>query len=136
MGGPAFAMPFFTWIIGNWGWRPSFWVLGLMGLIPLVMLWFYVTDHPHQHKRVNKAELDYIQAGLKVEAEQEAAVKTETLGERIKSFAGNYRFWLLTLNYFCIASVWWGTMAWLPSYLKAARGFSWTAMGAPRSSHR
>ena len=130
MGGPALAMPFFTWVIGNWGWRPSFWVLGVLGLIPLALLWFYVTDHPRQHKRVNKAELEYIEAGLKVEAEQEAHMKTETLGERLKSFVGNYRFWLLTLNYFCIASVWWGTMAWLPSYLKAARGFSWAAMGA------
>lgn len=130
MVGPAIAMPFFTWIVSAWGWRPSFFVLGAMGLVPLFLLWFYVTDHPRQHKRVNQAELEYIERALKAEAEEEACLKTETLAERLKSFALNYRFWLLTINYFCIASVWWGMMAWLPSYLKAARGFSWAQMGA------
>jgi sugar phosphate permease len=130
MGGPAIAMPFFTWIISSWGWRPSFFVLVAFGFIPLFLLWFFVKDHPHQHKGVNKAEREYIESALKAEAEQESNMKTETLGERLASFCFNYRFWLLTVNYFCIASIWWGTMAWLPSYLKASRGFSWTAMGA------
>ena len=130
MAGPAIAMPFFTWIISTWGWRPSFFVLGMLGLIPLFLLWFYVTDHPRQSKRINKAELDYIESALKVEAAEESAIKIESLADRIKSFVLNYRFWLLTINYFCIACVWWGTMAWLPSYLKAARGFSWAQMGA------
>lgn len=130
MGGPAMAMPFFTWIVSSWGWRPSFFVLGLLGLIPLALLWFYVTDHPRQNKRVNKEELDYIESALAVEANEESKIKTESLWERMQSFVLNYRFWLLTINYFCIACVWWGTMAWLPSYLKAARGFSWAQMGA------
>jgi sugar phosphate permease len=127
--GPAVAMPFFTWIISSWGWRPGFFVLASMGLIPLFLLYFFVTDHPRQHKGVNKAELDYIENALKVEAAQEEKMKVESLGQRLASFCFNYRFWLLTINYFCIASIWWGTMAWLPSYLKASRGFSWAAMG-------
>ena len=130
MGGPALAMPFFTWIVSTWGWRPSFFILGALGLIPLLLLWFFVTDHPRQQKRINAAELEYIESALQVEAEEEAKIKTESLGERLRSFVLNYRFWLLTVNYFCIACIWWGTMAWLPSYLKAARGFSWTEMGA------
>jgi sugar phosphate permease len=130
MVGPAVAMPFFTWIISTWGWRPSFFVLASMGLVPLFLLYFFVTDHPRQHKGVNKAELDYIENALRTEAVQEATMKVEKFGERLASFCFNYRFWLLTINYFCIASIWWGTMAWLPSYLKASRGFSWAAMGA------
>ena len=130
MVGPAVAMPFFTWIISSWGWRPSFFVLASMGLIPLFLLYFFVTDHPRQHKGVNKAELDYIENALKAEAVQETNMKVESLGQRLSSFCFNYRFWLLTINYFCIASIWWGMMAWLPSYLKASRGFSWAAMGA------
>ncbi|MDT8902020.1 MFS transporter [Anaeroselena agilis] len=130
MSGPMLAMPFFTWIVGSWGWRPSFFVLAVLGVIPLILIWFFTTDHPRQHKGVNKAELEHIESALKQEAEAEASMKTESLSERLASFCGNYRFWLLTVNYFCIASIWWGTMAWLPSYLKAARGFSWAEMGA------
>jgi sugar phosphate permease len=128
--GPMIAMPFFTWIIGSYGWRPSFFVLCFLGIIPLALLWFYVTDFPRENKRINKAELDHIEGPLKEEAEREASMKTETLGQRLASFCFNYRFWLLTVSYFCVASLWWGTMAWLPSYLKSARGFSWAAMGA------
>jgi sugar phosphate permease len=130
MAGPALAMPFFTWIISSWGWRSSFFVLAFLGLIPCFLLWFFVTDHPRQHKGVNKAELDYIENALRAEAAQEAKMKVESLGQRLASFCFNYRFWLLTINYFCIASIWWGMMAWLPSYLKVSRGFSWAAMGA------
>ena len=133
MAGPAFAMPFFTWVVSSWGWRPSFFVLGALGLIPLALLWFYVTDRPREHKGVNSAELEYIESALEVEAAEEAKLKTESLSQRLSSFVFNYRFWLLTVNYFCIACVWWGTMAWLPSYLKAARGFSWAQMGAMSS---
>jgi len=128
--GPAVAMPFFTWIVSYWGWRPTFFTLGVMGLVPLFLLWLFVTDHPSEHKRISKAELEYIESALKIEAEQEKAMKTETLGQRLASFCSNYRFWLLSLNYISISCIWWGMMAWLPSYLKASRGFSWASMGA------
>lgn len=133
MAGPAVAMPFFTWIISSWGWRSSFFIMAALGLIPCFLLWQHVTDYPRQHKRVNAAERDYIENALKAEAEQERKMEKESLSERLASFCSNYRFWLLTVNYFCIASIWWGMMAWLPSYLKVSRGFSWAAMGAMSS---
>lgn len=130
MGGPAIAMPFFTWIIQALGWRTSFFVLVGIGLIPLAMVWFGTTDSPQQHKGVNKAELDHIMAGQAAEARAEAELGHTTLWENMKVFIFNYRFWLVTAYYFCNASIFWGTMAWLPSYLKVSRGFSWAAMGA------
>lgn len=129
MVGPAVAMPLFTAIIGNYGWRFSFFSLGILGLVPLVLIWFYTSDHPRENKHVNQAERDYIEAALKKEAASQSQ-STESLAKRISSFVGNYRFWLITFNYFVIACIWWGIMAWLPSYLKVARGFSWAQMGA------
>ena len=130
MAGPAIAMPFLTWAIQSYGWRNSFFILVVFGLLPLLMLWFWTTDHPHQHKGANQAERDYIEAGQKAEKEMEAKAEHASVWENMKVFIFNYRFWLVTLYYFCLASIFWGTMAWLPSYLKVARGFSWAAMGA------
>ena len=130
MVGPAIAMPLFTAIIGAYGWRFSFFSLGMLGLLPLILIWYFTSDHPRDNKYVNQAERDYIEAALKKEAEAAKAQPTESLAERMKSFVGNYRFWLITFNYFVIACIWWGIMAWLPSYLKVARGFSWAQMGA------
>ncbi|MBC8417955.1 MAG: MFS transporter [Desulfobacterales bacterium] len=128
--GPMMAMPFFTWIIAHFGWRTSFFVLAFLGMIPLALLWFCVTDHPRDNKRVNAAELAMIERPLKEEAEMEARMKTGTMARKFGSFCFDYRFWLLTLSYACIASLWWGTMAWLPSYFKSSRGFSWSTTGA------
>lgn len=128
--GPAITMPFLTWLIHGFGWRMSFFVLIGFGLIPLLLLWFRTTDYPHQSKHTNQAERDWVEAGNKIEREQEAKAGHTTVWESMKIFIFNYRFWVLTLYYFCLASIFWGTMAWLPSYLKVARGFSWAAMGA------
>ena len=130
MAGPALAMPFLTWAIQSFGWRTSFFILVGFGLLPLILLWFYTTDHPQQHKGANQAERDLIEEGQKAEKELEAQAGHSTLWDNMKAFIFDYRFWLVTLYYFCLASIFWGTMAWLPSYLKVARGFSWTAMGA------
>lgn len=130
MAGPALTMPFLTWAIHSYGWRTSFFILVASGLVPLLLLWFCTTDYPAQHKRVNQAERDLIEAGQKAEKELEAENAHVTVWQNIGVFVFNYRFWLVTLHYFCLASIWWGMMAWLPSYLKVARGFSWAAMGA------
>ena len=130
MAGPAIAMPFLTWAIQSYGWRVSFFMLVAFGLLPLILLWFYTTDFPNQHKSVNQAERDLIESGQKAEKEMEAQAGHTTVWENMKVFIFNYRFWLVTLYYFCLASIFWGTMAWLPSYLKVARNFSWAAMGA------
>lgn len=128
--GPALAMPFFTYVVRALGWRPSFFLLAAAGLVPLALILWATTDHPRDHAGVNAAERETIEAGLRAEAAAEAARGQTTLASAIGAFAGDYRFWLLTGFYCCFASVWWGTMTWLPSYLKEARGFAWTAMGA------
>lgn len=130
MAGPAIAMPFLTWAIQSYGWRASFFILVAFGLIPLILLWFFTTDYPREHKRTNKAERDLIEEGQRAENEQEALAGNTTVWENMKVFVFNYRFWLVTLYYFGLATIFWGTMAWLPSYLKVARNFSWAAMGA------
>ena len=130
MAGPAVTMPFLTWAVQSYGWRASFFMLVALGIVPLLALWFLTTDNPQQSSRVNKAELDLIEAGQKAERELEAQAGHTSLWDNMKVFIFNYRFWLVTVYYFCLASIFWGTMAWLPSYLKVARGFSWAAMGA------
>lgn len=127
--GPAMAMPLFTWLINATSWRTSFVVLAIATVVPFLLVWFLTTDHPHQHKLVNQAELAHIEAGLKTEMEAEAELEMASFKESLKSFAFNYRYWLLVAYFFCNASVWWGIMTWLPSYLKVARGFSWSEMG-------
>ena len=127
---PAVAMPFFAYIVVAMGWRPSFFILTAIGIVPLLLVWLCTTDTPQEHPRINPAELQHIESGLEKERKQQAGTETTSLAQSMRVFAYDYRFWLLVVYYVVHTSVWWGMMTWLPSYLKTARGFSWTAMGA------
>jgi sugar phosphate permease len=128
--GPAIAMPFFTWQVNRFGWRLSFVILAAATIIPFVLVWYFTADHPRNHKRVNELECSHIEAGLRRELEMESSLATASFVEIFRSFIFNYRYLLLLAYFFFNAAVWWGIMTWLPSYLKIARGFSWTQMGA------
>lgn len=123
---PALAMPFFAYLIGHFGWRSNFHFCLVVGLIPLYLLWRHTADTPRQHKSISNAELEYIEAGQEAVAPAEAA---PPLSQRLKGFIGNYQFWLLVFWYLCLQCMYWGLITWLPSYLKSARGFSWSEMG-------
>lgn len=127
--GPAIAMPIFTWLLQALSWRASFFVLVGLGLLPLFLIWFFTADHPRENRSISAAELSYIEEALQKEQQEETQVAATSVWDNAKTFIFNYRFWLLTVYYVANCSIWWGTMAWLPSYLKVARGFSWASMG-------
>lgn len=128
MVGPAVAMPFFTWMVQTHGWRMVFFFLAALSVVPILMIWFLTADTPRESKKINQAERELIESALAEESKQQVA--QTSLWASIRVIITNYRFWLNAVNYFSNAIVWWGTMAWLPSYLKEVRGFSWGTMGA------
>jgi sugar phosphate permease len=97
------------------------------------MVWGFTADRPRQSKRVNQLERDYIEAGQAKEAaivgEKQEAEEKQGIVAVFKSFANNRKFWLMVLFNMMHASIFYGIMTWLPSYLKEARGFSLAAMG-------
>ena len=126
---PALAMPIFAWIIGNLGWRDSFWFCVVVGFLPLYLVWFHTTDTPAESKKVNALELAHIEAGLEKESGKKIDTGRGLIWENAKMLAANYKFWLLVIYYSVHNFVYWGLLTWLPTYLKTARGFSWTEMG-------
>jgi MFS transporter, ACS family, D-galactonate transporter len=107
---PLMIIPF----IQDWGWRPTFAVLGVGGMllsIPLVHV-FVPDDSPSENR-------------------QEAA----TDDEREKLFFNHYhrdpRFWLAvvggSLNAFCA----FGLLNWLPTYFNRAKGIDFEQLGWP-----
>ena len=126
---PAIAMPLFTYVVGNYGWRESFYLCLALGLIPLYLFWFHSTDKPEEHKRVNSAELKYIQENLAGEAGKGGSQEKLSFLERIKPLLSNHKYWLLIVWYVSLQVVYWGLVTWLPAYFKTAKGFTWAEMG-------
>lgn len=125
MVGPMLGNPLITWIIGGQGWRASFWWLAAFSLIPLSLVWFFTRDTPEESPHANEAEVRYIRDNSGTKTTQ---IEGEHAGGRWH-FLTDWRYWLIVLAFTASASMFWGTVAWLPSYLKVARGFTWAQMG-------
>ena len=110
--------------ISAWGWRTAFFSIAAISLlIPLPMVLFMMRDRPRQHPRINGEELRYIEEGL------EAKEAEGTIPKATKSWARNYRFWLLVISWSFINLYFWGWATWMPSYFRTVRHFSFQAAG-------
>jgi sugar phosphate permease len=108
------------------GWRWQFHALGVLALVlPLPMIWFLVRDSAAQHHRVSAAEAALVTAGT---LSQNEGAPGRAARERGATW-NNYRFWLATIAIASNAVFFWGWSFWLPTYLRTARGFSFSVSG-------
>jgi len=131
--GLAFFSPFLFALMGAFGWRSLFYVVGTVGLA-FGLVWWFCYREPRDHPAANAAELEYIEAGggltHRKEAPGEAKSKSSgfewrTIGRLLKhrqlsgiclgQFAGNS-----TLVFF---------LTWFPTYLATERHMGWLKIG-------
>lgn len=116
------ATPILAWWIYLVGWEGSFYILAVIGLVPLVIAMYYVCDHPSQSRRISAQEKDYIVSGGGASAVENR--KTDY------GFLKSANFWYIAFVYAFVNMGTWGFMSWVPSFLKTTLGFSWAAMGS------
>ena len=58
----TFLSPLLFWILGAFGWRALFFVVGIAGVL-FGLFWWLSYREPHESRTVNQAELDYVAAG-------------------------------------------------------------------------
>lgn len=134
--GLAFFSPFLFMLMGAFGWRSLFYVVGAVGIVFGGIWWMFYRE-PRDHPSANQAELDYIEAGggltnaKKADASGAAAgpaksgFEWRTIGRLLKhrqlagiclgQFAGNS-----TLVFF---------LTWFPTYLATERHMAWLKIG-------
>lgn len=109
---------------GNW--RKVFFFLAIPGIVGIVILWHFISDKPEtmlKKGRLTQAEYDHIHAGL-VEASDQGSKKSG-MGEVAK----DPYIWLYTVQLFFSHAVYWGTTAWISSFLYEQHGFKLQSMG-------
>ena len=131
--GLAFFSPFLFALMGAFGWRSLFYVVGVAGLL-FGLVWWFSYREPRDHPAANAAELDYIEAGGGLTHRKDNAgeakpkssgFKWHTIGQLLKhrqltgiclgQFAGNS-----TLVFF---------LTWFPTYLATERHMAWLKIG-------
>jgi len=100
-----------------WGWEMSFIIIGALGFV-WMGFWTFIYEKPEKHKKVNAAELTYIQS------DQESTDVVEEKTEEVKkiSFGQAFRYrqtWAFAFGKFMTDGVWWFFLFWAPAYLSS-----------------
>ena len=102
------------------GWEMSFIIIGALGFVWMAF-WVLMYDKPEKSKRVNSAELEYIQQDDKETTCNDAQV-SEFKIPFWKCFT--YRqTWLYVLGRFFTDGVWWFYLFWAPAYFSDQFGY-------------
>ncbi|MEH2921649.1 MFS transporter [Samsonia erythrinae] len=122
--GGAVAMPLIVWMIYVFDWRLTFAIIGSMGILWVIAWYFIYSENPEDHKKISKAEVDYIRQGQ--------VQKHGTNTERPMKWYQLLRYrniWAMCLGFFTINYTSYFFITWLPTYLVQEKGMDFIKMG-------
>ncbi|RJL27052.1 MFS transporter [Pectobacterium polaris] len=122
--GGAVAMPLIVWMIYMVDWRWTFAIIGSVGTIWVIAWYFIYAENPEDHKKINKAEVDYIRNG-QVQKHGTSTVLPMKWYQLLR-----YRnIWAMCLGFFTINYTSYFFITWLPTYLVQEKGMDFIKMG-------
>ncbi len=124
--GPIIGTPLTVALVSAMGWKASFYIYGVVGLVLGLCWYWYFRDKPREHPSITEAEAAHIEQGLEAVA---APSREGAGGSDWRVFLSNYRFWAYGMQYFCLILIQSFYNTWLPTYLMADRKFSLASMG-------
>ncbi|MFX1677520.1 MFS transporter [Paraburkholderia sp. A2WS-5] len=136
--GLAFFSPFLFALMGAYGWRSLFYVVGGAGIV-FGLIWWAFYREPHDHPGANRAELDYIEAGGGLARHDAAAVEGQQGDKKAGKKAFDWRMAGKLLRKRQLAGICLGQFAgnstlvffltWFPTYLATERHMGWLKIG-------
>lgn len=106
----------------QWGWRWAFIITGLLGFV-WVVVWWIIYKAPHENKKVNAAELAYIE-----QDEEEEEMKSTVTWKELFKFKQTYA---IVFSRFVTDWVWWFFLFWTPDFLNKTHGVDLKATVLP-----
>lgn len=119
--GTAIALPLLTWLMLSFGWRTTFVIMGVAGLL-VGLLWFLVYRDP-KSVDLTAEETAYRTAG------DPPGQRTEVTFREWKALFRFRTTWGMITGYFGCIYLTWIYTAWLPGYLEIERHMSVKATG-------
>ena len=110
--GAALSLFLMPWLISVIGWRWTFVVNGLIGIIWATVWLIWFRDNPKDNRKINQAELDYIEAGR-------ASDFTTSIKASFAEVFTSLNMSLAMLQYFASNVTFFISLTWLPSYIRS-----------------
>ena len=114
--GAGITPPLISFIMLRYGWRASFLMSALIGLVAAAVWFLTARDTPEAHPSLSPNELTHIQNGIP----KPAASKSGLLSW--STILASLNVWILSLAYFCFGYVAWIFFSWFYLYLARVRG--------------
>lgn len=106
------------------GWKMTFVLLGLLGLL-WVIPWLIINKKlPADHPWITEKEKNYILAGLDEQKES-----NDKPGLSMKAILAHKESWAVLASRFFIEPIWWLFVGWMPIYLADVYGFNVKEIG-------
>lgn len=108
------------WLTITYGWQEAFIVTGALGFF-WIILWWVFYKRPEDHKKLSKAELDYIQSDP---ADPQEKIPWRKLLKYKQT-------WAFTIAKFLTDPIWWFYLYWVPKFLNQKHGITLDKIGIP-----
>jgi len=125
--GAGSAPAFVTYIMVHYGWRWSFWLSAVIGLLVGAVWYLVARDTPEEHPRVSPSELAFIQSGRTATLQSPADPAVTVPNVSWSAILQSVDVWAVTLSYFCFGYVAWIYFSWFYIYLAKVRGLDLNA---------
>lgn len=112
--GAAFALPLVAWLVDSVGWRMSFAILGIIGVVWALVWWLSFRDTPEEHPLLSKEEKDFIVQNRQQPSENQEEKHKIPLGKVFQS----RNMWLTMGQYFASNFTFFFALTWLFPHLK------------------
>ena len=120
--GSAVASPLIAYLVAHAGWRASFWVSAVLGLIAGVVWYFIARDKPNQHPWISPGEVSLIERGLPApEASLHGTAKLSW-----STILKDVSIWAVTFSYFAYGYAAYIFFTWFFIYLSSVRKLNMT----------
>lgn len=126
--GLAFLTPVLVAIQFHFGWRGLFVITGLAGLV-WALAWYIFYRDPLDHKKVNQAELDYIEKGGGVFERKDTRKASAWKRADWNLVLSSRTLWGVYIGQFCVNATLWFFLTWFPTYLVEFRGLNFLKSG-------
>lgn len=108
-----------------WGWQWAFIITGLFGFIWLIF-WFLLYEVPRKHKKLSRAEFEYIHSD-----KDEIQVPENEPKLSWGKLLTYKQTWAFAIGKLLTDPIWWFYLFWLPDFLESQYGLKGTAVALP-----
>jgi ACS family hexuronate transporter-like MFS transporter len=123
--GAIVSAPLVAMLYAQFGWRTTFLLIGLLGILWLLpWMWFYRAD-PKEHPWLSEAERRHIIGDDRAHGDDVTSA-SPSWGELLR----HRQSWAVILSRFFLDPIWWLFVSWLPIYLAETFGFDVKQIGA------